>query len=200
MGFPNSVFSFTTKSAGQTIQSATVNDLQNEVAALESGLIVGPLSLPATIFASRPSMPPPSIADLTGSTTGLPNASTTAVAWPTETILIGALHSTSVNPERLTPDSTGVWVLNASLTLAGAFTVGSTMALFGEVLDSSGTRLDWKVAGAMSGTGPTMALFAAKRFDTIAGSTQWLRVVAEQRTASTNSLVGTLSFCRFYKL
>lgn len=52
MGYPNSIFSFTTKSAGQTIQSATINDLQNEVAAIETALVTGPITLPASTVAS----------------------------------------------------------------------------------------------------------------------------------------------------
>jgi hypothetical protein len=52
MGFPGSVFSFTNKSAGQTIQSATINDLQNELTAVENALVNGPLTLPASTVAS----------------------------------------------------------------------------------------------------------------------------------------------------
>ena len=39
--FPTSVKTFTTKSAGQTIGSAHVNDLQDEVNAIESGYLTG---------------------------------------------------------------------------------------------------------------------------------------------------------------
>jgi hypothetical protein len=39
--YPTSVKSFTTKSAGQTIQPAWFNDLQDEVAAIEGGLLNG---------------------------------------------------------------------------------------------------------------------------------------------------------------
>lgn len=43
--FPGSVKTFTTKAAGNTIQAADVNDLQDEVNAVEDGLINGPLTL-----------------------------------------------------------------------------------------------------------------------------------------------------------
>ena len=43
--FPNAIKAFTTKSAGQTIQSATTNDIQDEITAIETALLTGPFAL-----------------------------------------------------------------------------------------------------------------------------------------------------------
>lgn len=50
--FPNSVKAFASRSAGQVIASAHVNDLQDEVNAIETWAINGPVSLPASTIAN----------------------------------------------------------------------------------------------------------------------------------------------------
>src|SRR5574342_565247 len=42
--FPSAVKSFTTKSSGDTIQATHINDLQDEVTAIENNLINGPVN------------------------------------------------------------------------------------------------------------------------------------------------------------
>lgn len=49
--FPSSVKSFTTRNAGDTIQPAHVNDLQDEVAAIEAGLLTTGLTSPLPVNA-----------------------------------------------------------------------------------------------------------------------------------------------------
>ena len=50
MAYPTSVISFTTKSSGDTIQAAHVNDLQTEVVAIEDALINGGITINGTVY------------------------------------------------------------------------------------------------------------------------------------------------------
>lgn len=59
--YPNAVKSFTTKNAGDTIQPAHINDLQDEIAALEDGLLNGT----APVNSSRITAPAAQISNAT---------------------------------------------------------------------------------------------------------------------------------------
>lgn len=266
--FPTSAKVFTPRSNGQTIDAAHVGDLQDEVAAIETGYldgsarlnssnstvanlsvtggstfagsitfggkIIGSSGLSITgnstvaAFSAGAStvttlsvtgnstfagdvtiagtltggFPVYSVA-VTGTVTPLPNASTTAVTWPEQLHATNSsLHSTATNPERFLPQSSGVWVIGASLRLNSTMN-NSTSSFYAWIHDSSGHVLDADakagiVGGTSTGFSPILKLEATKYFASV--STQWLRIVAMVADGSTHSLSSSGCFGRFYKL
>jgi hypothetical protein len=144
---------------------------------------------------------PPPVMLVSASTSQMANDSTTAIAWPTQVSFTNSsLHSTATNPERFTPDSTGVWELSASMKLNGVLSNGSTMSFTGWVEDSSGAQVDYSVVGAAGSEAPTLRLTGTKYFNSVTGSTQWMRIVCRHKSASTRSIDGTLAYARFRRL
>ena len=255
--YPTSVKIFTTKSAGETIDAAHINDAQDEINAIEAGLLNGtaPLNssgstlatlsvtgnstlvnvfiskstitdLTATnstltnlvatnstltnaqiansTFSVRPVAPPPDAVRLVlSSVVDLTNGSTLVVSWSTALIATNSsMHSTTTNRERVTPQSTGVYAFHASITFSQALASGSTEVGLVVVEDSSGTALVTQFTVGDDGTAPVVSVSGLKRFDSVAGSTQWLRVVTTVREGSTNSVAASGQVTTFdvYKL
>lgn len=228
--YPASVKSFTTKNAGDTIQPAHVNDIQDEVNAIESGLLNGTARLNAagstltslsvtgnstlaalqggastltslqsgastvaslsvsgaSTFAARPTMPPPdalrafpeSIYDMGSS--GQSTIALTGEFFNTNS----SMHSTGTNPERVTPQSTGVYLFTGQIGLAGPVSAASSVALV--LRDSSNTvigRIDHVVPNGVSAV---LNATAVKRFDALGG---WMVL-----SVSNNGGGSTLSF------
>lgn len=155
----------------------------------------------AVTFAVRPVLPPPDLALLTGSTSQFASGSSGGVSWPTQALLTNSsLHSTGTNPDRLSPQSTGVYALSVSVSLAAQFADPSTGTIDISIKDSSGARVEFvRVNGSAGGRPPSITGFGMKHFDTLAAS-PYLRIALLQRGGSTASLDSTLSFLRFYKL
>ena len=222
--FPTSVKSFTTKNTGDVIQAAHVNDLQDEVNAIEAGyrngtaplnaagstvtsLVVSGGSTLATLslsgastFATRPVEPPPDVARVKlDAVLDLTNNTTLAVSWTGQTFAINSsMHSTGTNPMRLTPQSTGVYVVLAGVGLSANHAAADSTANFRlQIEDSSGTLI--AQTSDFTDGGDIQQAMGLKRFDSTAGDTQWVRIVARDREVSTNS-VSTLSFFGMYKL
>lgn len=233
--YPTAIKSFTTKNTGDIIQAAHVNDLQDEVNAIEAGLRNGTAPLNAagstvtsltvtggstlatlsvsgastlatlnltgaSTFAVRPLTPPPDAVRVAREAVlDLTNNTTLAVSWTRQTFAINSsLHSTGTNPMRLTPQSTGVYLIIAGIALSGNHAVADSTANFRiQMEDSSGAL----IAGAAEFmlTDNAQPVMGLKHFDSTAGDTQWVRVVARDREVSTNS-VSTLSFFGMYKL
>ena len=209
--FPTSVFAPTNKSNGQTIDASHVNDLQNEVVAIEGGYIngtaplnssgstVGTLSVTGgSTFASRPLMPPPEAIRVTDCTSALDQNTTNALTWPTQVYAINSsIHSTGTNPSRFTPQTTGVFVMDAGVQIVtGA--ANSTAWLQLEIEDSSGTLIGRSnIQGFGGSVAPIARIAASKRFDVVGG---WLRIVGKQASGSSHSVFGSASWCDVRKL
>lgn len=244
--FPTTVFAPASKSGGQTIQAAHVNDLQDEVVAIEGGYLNGTARLnsshstlaalsvtgPSTIASTMtigtlPYVFPSSggstghvltIVSTSGSTMGLewrptavsvPDAvlvestgqnfaaaSTTAVTWTVQNLITNSsMHSTASAPERLTPQSTGVYLIGAQIVFGNGF---STNAQF-IIEDSSGGRVSHVVINHIAAAEHTLNTSVLKRFDALGG---WVRVVARYDSASTSSILGGVgrSFFSMVKL
>lgn len=192
--YPTSVFAPSAKSAGQTIQHTHVNDLQDEVVAIESGLRTGtaPLnssgstmtSLSVTggsTFASRPVTPPPDAVRLgLDAVLEFAGTSTTAVSWTRQDIAINSsMHSTTTNPTRVTPQSTGLYQCNAMVRFRA--TAGSGQEI--SIEDSSGAIIANAVVSTATGV-RGLAVSGLKRFDSVTGSTQWVRLVVYSNVSS----------------
>lgn len=139
--YPAAVKTFGTKNAGDTIQPAHINDVQDEITAIEDGLLNGS----APVNSSRITAPASQITNstvtnlsVTGTSTmadlvvaALPpsarvtnsaaintaNGSTTRLTFDTQVFAsTTGLHSTGTNPGRLIAVSSGVYVITGSIT------------------------------------------------------------------------------------
>lgn len=202
MGYPTGVFSPAARSNGQSIDASHVNDLQTEVAALETALLgtithslnvsgastLATLQAAASTFTVRPVMPPPDVIRVQSTIVDLTNNTTLAVNWTRQVIALNSsIHSTAVNPEQLTPQSTGVYAVSANLQLSAAFSASSGNLRL-RVLDSSGSEIAGSVAYGAGGVAAQVSALGLKQFDSVSGSTQWVRVEVLVRDGSTHSL------------
>ena len=191
--FPGSVKSFTTKNSGDVIAASHVTDLQDEVAAIEDGVlngtarlnssnstlatlsVAGGSTLAGTLsvaggstFTVRPVMPPPHMALVFLDSTGAVDSSAASTfAYVAEGILTNSsMHSTGTNPERLTPQSTGIYHFTLAAQTVAAPTAASI--LFLQLVDSSGSIIG--VRGMHTSTSAVaMQVTGYKRFDALGG-------------------------------
>lgn len=132
--FPTSVKSFPTRSAGQTIASSILNDLQDEVVAVETALTSG-LAANASLVTDGSSTirwqaVPRAVVTNTAVQT-IPTATSTVVTFDTEVADVGGLHSTSVNTGRLTCPSggDGLYAVKGFVSWVGNATGGRQIAI-----------------------------------------------------------------------
>lgn len=135
--FPSAVKSFVTRNIGDVIQPADVNDLQDEVTAIEAGYINGtaPLNAAASTLASLSVTGNSTIAGtltvgqlvISGApyctlrndgTQAIPDSVWTGLNFNTEDDDVGSMHSTAVNSSRVLITSTGLYQIMASATFA----------------------------------------------------------------------------------
>ena len=182
--YPTSVKSFTTKNAGDSILAAHVNDIQDEVNAIEAGLLnaTAPLnSSNSTVanlvvtnalqvssnstFAQRPVMPPPNVALVYLDSTGaLGSSASSTLAWTAESFVSNSsMHSTGTNPERLIPQTTGLY----QVTCQVGFNAASS-GVHQIVLDDSTGQFALSRA-ATDGEAHNAHVIGFKRFDVLGG-------------------------------
>ena len=150
----------------------------------------------------------PTCLRVSGSTSQVAAGSTAAIAWPTQDVISNSsLHSTSANAERFVPQTTGTYILAANLTWSTMAGTTSTRSFTFDIQDSSGGLVAWQSVvmpeaggGVSVGGGPSVHLSGMKRFDSVAGSTQWLRITMRNAGGSTNSMHGTYTSAHFFKL
>jgi hypothetical protein len=177
--FPTSVKTFTSKSAGQTVASAHMNDVQDEVNAIEAGYLQGSARLNSShstlaalsvaggsTFTSRPLMPPPEMALVyLEAIKDIGSSANSTFAWTAQGFLSNSsLHSTGTNPNRITPQTTGVF--QAVVQIAGSSHAASVRHILIE--DSSGGA----VGIAFQSTNNRISYVTAtgyKRFDEVGG-------------------------------
>lgn len=213
MSYPTSVFNPAVRTNGQSIDASHVNDLQTEVTAIETALLgtithslnvsgastLASLQVGASTFSVRPVEPPPHAARVKlDDVLNLTNNTTQAVSWTGQVFAINSsIHSTGTNPERLTPQSTGVYAVIANAQFGDVFGASTGSARM-RILDSSGTDIARVTEGGLGGFAPNLCLMGIKRFDSL-GATPWVRVEIVVRDASTHS-VSTLSGASMHKL
>jgi hypothetical protein len=165
------------QSSNSTVANLTVNGTLQSSNSTVNALSVSSLST----FAYRPFMPPPDVfrGSLAAGTSSHSNT-TRAINWVTDDILTNSsMHSTGTNPERVTPQSTGVYRFNLNAQVVSVEGADVDFAL--RVEDSSGATIGLAILQSSIVGGnvpPTWGVSGMKRFDSLTGSTQWLRVVA----------------------
>lgn len=172
--YPTSVKSFTTKNTNDVIQAAHMNDVQDEVNAIEAGIVNGTARVVSSglsvtggsTFAVRPFAPPPDAALVfRNSTYAVASSANSTISWTDQVILTNSsMHSTGTNPERLTPQSTGLYLITAQIGLESA----SSGVVYGaRLVDSSGAYVGQQLFGS---TGTLhYNLSGLKRFDALGG-------------------------------
>ena len=207
--FPTAVKSFTTKVPSQTIASAHVNDIQDEVTAIEDGLLNGTAhfqssnstlanltvsggSTLATLQVTGNSTinelfvtkePPFALVTQTAAVQ-VASATFTAVSFNTQTFLsTSTMHSTAANPTRLMPASSGVYQIQGSVAWTDGTTAGIRLT---DILLNSTTivRRHNQPGARNAGTIMTQAVAATYRLQT----TEWVELQVYQDSGSTSSL------------
>jgi hypothetical protein len=181
--FPTSVFSPGTKSAGNVIQPSHVNDLQDEVVAIESGYLNGTAPLNSSnstvanlqvtggsTFAVRPTFTPPDAAKVfLVAPASLASSVASTVSFLAQSYLINSsVHSTTTNPERLIPQSTGVYRFTAQCRVSQP-SANNQVQL--RIEDSSNAAIAAQDVTQLSAIGAlaTINVSGTKRFDAVGG-------------------------------
>ena len=208
--YPGAVKTFAARSAGQVIDASHVNDLQDEVNAIEAGLLnataplnssnstVAALSVSgASTFASRPVMPPPDAVRVPiGSTLAVVDAAAAvAINWigTADYKTNSTLHSTARNSSRVTPQSTGIYRLTAQVALSTA-TAAGYRSLY---INDSTTTIGVARAAGTTGNVTILQAHATKRVDVVG---TYFVILVDQNTGSTLSVLAADSWVAMEKL
>lgn len=257
--FPTGVKSFTTKQdgSGNTINAAHINDLQDEIAAIEDAYVNGTGRLNssnstlanlnvtgkstfagavtwtgnstfaaiqaqastlatlqvtgvstlaslqvtagstlatlqvtgASTFDSRPVMTPPHFALVyLDSTVTLGSSVLSTISWLAQGIVTNSsIHSSGSNPQRLTPQSTGVWRVSAQIEFA---TISVQRRV--RIIDSSNTLIaEQTIPASATSNDLTVQVMGYKRFDALGGYVTCVHVsTAAPSTQSLSTGVG----------
>jgi hypothetical protein len=142
VGYPTGVFSPSARTNGQTIDAAHVNDVQTEIAAVETALLgtithsvnvsgnstlaklsagastLATLQCAGSTFSVRPVEPPPDAARVyLDSTVTIGSSGASTLAFTGQDFLTNSsIHSTGTNPSRLIPQSTGLYQFVGQVT------------------------------------------------------------------------------------
>lgn len=131
-----------------------------------TALVSASLDITASTFSVRPVMPPPEFGLVFMSDTGTVGSSAlSTLAFKAQAILTNSsIHSTGTNPQRLTPQSTGLFQVSAQLQ---TFTPSSDVRAVAIVDSSNGTIS--QVAYTNSSNNLSMVTVGYKRFDALGG-------------------------------
>jgi len=203
--YPTAVKVFTTKNAGDTIQAADVDDLQDEVNAIEAGLLNGtaPLNAAASTLASlsvtggstfagavtitgtftAPALALPYVRVTQSAKTDVASATWTGISFDTEVIDASNLHSTSVNSSRITLGSSGSWLVGGSV----AFAPNSSATRQIRILVNDTNAAAYLGINALPAAGNTPVAIATQVYAT--SSNDYVTLVVFQDSGSTGSIV-----------
>jgi hypothetical protein len=175
--YPTSVFNPASRSNGQSIDASHMNDVQGEIAAIEDALING--------FAARPIEPPPHMALVyLPSTYTVGSSVSSTLSFRAQAILTNSsAHSTGTNPERLTPQSTGVYLFTAQVSMQ----VGSSGVRQVDLIDSSGVNLGINRVHTNGTDELSFQVAGYKRFDQLGGYVVVRFIATGQSTLSLSS-------------
>jgi hypothetical protein len=203
--YPGAVKTFASRSAGQTIEPSHVNDLQDEVNAIEDGLLNGTAPLTSSnasvnrlqvssnsTFAVRPIMPPPEMALVYLISTGaMASSGASTIAWTAQSFVSNSsMHSTASNPERLVPQTTGMYQFVCQVLLSS--NAGLTARNIA-IDDSSGAQIAIGRVSSNVDT-PYATAIGYKRFDALGGYVTARVQIAGGSTASISTGLGNTWF------
>lgn len=236
--YPGGVKTFTSKTDGVSVNAAAdINDLQNEVNAIEDGLLNGSARLNSSnstvtnlsvsggstlakvevsggstlatmnvtggsTWAVRPVEPPPHMAlAFIDAVKDIGSSATSTLICLTDGIVLNSsIHSTGTNPERYTPQSTGLYQFMCQVHLAGVPATNVLVRL--GVVDSSGTVVAQNqhyisTIGAPHG----LTAIGLKRYDALGGYAVGVLTNAGPGTSTLSISTGVgISFFSMVKL
>jgi hypothetical protein len=203
--YPGAVKTFTTRNAADTIEPSHVNDLQDEVNAIEAGLLNGTARLASSnasvnslqvssnsTFAVRPVMPPPEMALVFLASTGaVASSAASTIAWNAQSYVgNSSMHSTASNPERLVPQTTGMYqVVCQVLFSSNAALTARNIAID----DSSGGQIAIGRVSSNIDT-PYATAIGFKRFDALGGYVTARVAIGGGSTVSISTGIGNTWF------
>ena len=149
-------------------------------------------------FAIRPMLPPPdAVKVFLASTRTLGSSAVSTIAWNAQEFLTNSsMHSTGTNPERLTPQTTGVYQFAAQT----AYSSNSTARIVLKFADSSGTIMARGPLQGASSLVQYVSVMGLKRFDALGG---YVVVLSSQQSGvSTLSILSSAenSWAAMWKL
>lgn len=187
--YPTTPKAFVTRNTGDVIQAAHVNDLQDEVNALETGLLQGTARFHssnssmatlnvtgkstfvdgivvggASTFLLRPSMPAEMALVILDAIQDFGSSAVSTVLFKAQSFLYNSsMHSTAVG-QGLYPVSTGMYHYSAQLAIGGVLT--STQYVQIDILDSSNNQIAYERRDFQSTNiqGLTLRVDGFKRF------------------------------------
>ncbi len=208
--YPGAVKTYTNKNPGDVIADSHIDDLQDEVTAIEDGLLNGTARLKSSnstianlsvtagsTFAVRPVEPPPHMAMVfLDSLQDFGSSANSTVLWTAQNILTNSsMHSTGTNPSRLTPQSTGVYSIAAQVSVA---TPAAESIISLRILDSSNTIMGTQGHASVS-IAFSMQAQAYKRFDVLGGYVT-LAVVNSAGGSTLSATAGLVSWFSLVKM
>lgn len=149
-------------------------------------------------FALRPTMPPPeAVRVYLDSTVTIGSSAASTISWLAQEFAINSsVHSTGTNPQRLTPQTTGVFSFLLQLARAAA---GDQTARQVEIADSSAGLIGVTRLGSTTATNENIQAMGLKRFDVTGGYAIARFVQSGASTMSLSSGSGQ-SFFAMHKL
>lgn len=149
---------------------------------VSGGSTLGTLQAAASTFSVRPVTPPPEMALVfLDSTAAIASSAASTLAFKSQAILTNSsMHSTGTNPERITPQSTGVYKMVGQI----AFGLASAISIRQVIIeDSSGGAIGKH--GEKSTESGQFQVVGYKRFDALGG---YVTLKFATDAASTHSL------------
>lgn len=178
--FPNSVKAFSNRSAGQVIGSAHVNDLQDEVAAIEQVIVNGPINLQASTLASLSVAGGSTLNALNSSNSTLANLSVTGGSTFTGSALFSSLVTMSGQPRTVlsqtssqslgTGAAAAVSFATETIDVGGLHSTASSPTRVTIPAGSSGTYMFSGMVVFNTSSAGTRTAFVAKNGTEVAGS------------------------------
>ena len=137
--FPTSVFAPATKNTGDVVQASHINQLQDEVTAIEDGYLNGTARLNAgastvatlsvtgastfagtAVFTLPPTLPRWPVCKVThDAVQQIADNAFTGLSWNTNVVDSTGMHSTAVNSSRITLNSSGLWSVGVQTAWLG---------------------------------------------------------------------------------
>lgn len=199
--FPLSVVSFTSKNNGDSVQASHIDDLQDEVHAIEDGYINGTAHLKSsnstvanlsvsgncTIVGSISATGQGKCALQQNSTFSLANNTWTGINFDTENFDIGSMHSTAVNSSRVVFNTSGTGYYE--FTGAVAFNASNSTGICSiRIQKNDTTDISARIfapLGNFNAQGPTLIVTCQAQ---ITSATDYVGLFAFQGSGSTLSL------------
>ncbi len=200
--YPSAVKAFATRAAGQTIDPSHVNELQDEVTAIEAGITQGT----APVTSSRITA---TALNITGSSTlaalvipstgrvgcrltqsanvAVGAGATVGVSWDGEDFDVGGLHSTAVNSSQIALPRLGPWMVGAYVTWSPS-TSGGYRDVRVVLNDAAVVAMQ---RGAVQGLGANTLPQSVSAIINATALTDYVTIVVSNDAGSTQSIAAT---------